>query len=161
MVLAVIYGLALIVVGVAQTTIAPRVSIRGAEPELALALVACIGLARGPAAGCAAGLLSALVVGSLEGQGLGGLLLRDMAAGVACGAFRRQFFAERLTVAVGLALLVVFIGEGLARAFSDGMGFPAWLSATSISAVYSAAFAIPIYALVRWVSRRFPRQEEA
>jgi cell shape-determining protein MreD len=161
MVPAVIYGLAIVIIGVAQTSIAPRLALRGVEPEFALVLVACIGLARGPAAGCAAGFLSAVIVGSLEGQGLGGLLLRDMVAGLVCGAFRGQLFAERVPVAVGFALAVVFVAGALSAIFGGGVGFTTWLSAASIKAVYSAVCAIPIFAFVRGVSRRFPRRSDA
>lgn len=121
----------------------------GQPPNLVVAAVACLGLVRGPTEGCLAGLVAAVLVAGAAHAPIGGLLVAFMAVGALAGLLRGSLFAERVPVAMLVAVIAVVIASFLQMVFVPPPGFVVWLSGTVVSALYTVLVVPPIYWLAR------------
>ena len=121
----------------------------GQSPALVVAVIACLGLLRGAADGCLAGLVGALLLAGSGHVALGGLSLSYMALGASAGLLRGTLFAERLLVAVLIAAVGVIATNILQMLFVPPREFVVWLGDT----LASAAFTALVTPLLFWLAR--------
>jgi len=133
----------------------PWLHIRGARPELALVAVLSIGLMRGPTAGCVAGFVAAYLSASIGSLPMGGQFITLMGIGLLAGLLRGGLFSTRITVAV-VASLVGSIAAWLINLILAPPAEPlSWFRLMIMTALSTAVWSIPVFALFRAVGRRF------
>lgn len=125
----------------------------GQGPDVVLATVVAVALCAGPVAGCFAGLVGALLLGSVAGSWLGGLFIAYMSLGTVVGLMRGQLLAERVLVAVVVALIASPIAALISLLFAAPTTPGPWLLHTLTAAPYTALVAAPVFAGVEAVIR--------
>jgi len=101
---------------VAQSNVAPALSVAGVTPDLPLVLTVLVALRRGPEAGCLVGFTAGLLQDVSGGGLIGVQALTKALAGFAMGLLvGRLWVSSPLVQVPGLVLLTV--AEGLARFF--------------------------------------------
>jgi len=110
-------------------------------PGLVVAMVVCIGLARGATDGCLAGLVAAILHSGADHIPMGGLFVGLMAVGGCAGFLRGSLLSERLEVAVLVAAVAVVLSGALRMIFVPPPEFVVWLKALMASALYTALLA--------------------
>jgi rod shape-determining protein MreD len=101
---------------VAQSNVAPALSVSGIAPDLPLVLTVLVALRRGPEAGCLVGFMAGLAQDVAGGGLIGVQALTKALAGFAMGLLvGRLWVSSPLVQVPGLVLLTV--AEGLARFF--------------------------------------------
>lgn len=134
--------------------------LRDQTPDLALAAVLSIGLTCGGLSGLTAGFLGAFLWGSVASVPMGNLFLSYMGLGFLTGAMRGRMFADRLL----LAAILVGAGEIVASVVNLVLAPPpsaqAWVAAVFARALFSALLTIPLYLLMRFLSRYYPEPED-
>ena len=101
---------------VAQSNVAPALSVSGVTPDVPLVLTVLVALRRGPEAGCLVGFTAGLLQDVAGGGLIGVQALTKALAGFATGLLvGRLWVSSPLVQVPGLVLLTV--GEGLARFF--------------------------------------------
>jgi len=123
-------------------------------PELVLASVACLGLIRGAAAGCAAGLVGAVLIAGAGHVPLGGLSIGLMLVGAGAGMLRGSLFSERMFVAVLCATLGVAVADLVRLIVTPPPGFVVWLRDTGAAMLLTAIFTPGIFAFARLARER-------
>lgn len=150
----------LLVCVAAQSTWAPWLRMRGQVPELALAAVLSIGLTTGGLSGLTAGFLGAYLWASVTGLPMGNLFVSYMLLGFLAGAMRGRMFSDRLL----LAAIVVAAGVVIAAVINLLLAPPpspqSWISAVLARSLLSAILTIPVYSLMRYLSRYYPEPED-
>jgi rod shape-determining protein MreD len=130
-------------------------------PDLVLVLVACIGITRGPVAGCAAGLLGGFLAGASMGEGpYGSVLLSHMAVGFLAGEARGRLFVDHVLVAPVVALLATVLAAFIQFAVSPPSQFTPWLGESAVGALYSMFISPMSYLFARAVNLRWPKGTE-
>lgn len=156
----VITVLLLLVAVSAQSAWAPWLRLRGQVPELTLALVLSIGLTTGGVWGLVGGFLGAFLWASVTGLPMGNLFVSYMALGFLAGAMRGRMFSDRIL----LAMIVIAAGVILAAVINLLLAPPpspqAWISAVFARAAFTALLAVPLYSLMRYLSRYYPEPED-
>jgi len=133
----------------------------GVAPSFALILIACIGITRGPLAGCAAGLFGGFLAATVGEAGFGATLMSHMVIGFACGQARGRVFADHVLVAPVIATLVVILAAFIELVISPSSHFLPWLAGLGRSIVFTAVGSPIAYLYARAVSRRWPQRTEA
>lgn len=145
---------ALYLAATAQTSLAYRLAIGPAQPDFVLVLVICIGLLRGPTTGTWVGFGGGLFLGLLRGEGLVGLAIGNMLAGLLAGRQQRRLRVEHWLAAPLTALWLTLVASVIAfllwRPGLIGHG----LKTAAAAAPYNAVLSLPVFALTRWVDRR-------
>ncbi len=135
------------------------------KPNLAIALVVCVGMLRGPIAGAWIGLLTALLVSSLEappagytlsGAPMGGLMVSHIGVGVGAGIVRANLLADSPFVAGLITLGAVPISNFVELLFTPPPSLVSWVLLTVCQAPYTAVLAIPLYLLLQPLLREPP-----
>lgn len=129
----------------------------GCRPDLAIALVVCVGMLRGPTAGAWLGLVVALLVSSLQappvggagGAPLGGLIVSHIAVGTGAWLLRANLLADRPSVAMLITLVAVPAASFIELLFVPPPEVGVWLLSTLIRAPYTALLAAPIYLILQ------------
>ncbi len=127
--------------------------LQGQGPRVVLATVIAIALSGGPVAGCFAGLVGGLLLGSAESSWLGGLFIAYMGLGTVIGLMRGHLLAERVLVASVVALIASPVAALIGLLFAAPPSPGAWLLQTLAAAPYTALAAAPIFAAVELVTR--------
>lgn len=127
--------------------------LQGQGPRVVLATVIAIALSGGPVAGCFAGLVGGLLLGSAEGSWLGGLFIAYMGLGTIIGLMRGHLLAERVLVASVVALIASPVAALIRLLFAAPPSPGPWLLQTLAAAPYTALAAAPIFAAVELVTR--------
>lgn len=127
--------------------------LQGQGPRVVLATVIAIALSGGPVAGCFAGLIGGLLLGSAESSWLGGLFIAYMGLGTVIGLMRGHLLAERVLVASVVALIASPVAALIGLLFAAPPSPGAWLLQTLAAAPYTALAAAPIFAAVELVTR--------
>jgi len=130
-------------------------------PALPLVLVACIGITRGPVAGCAAGLLGGLLVASAPGGSFGVIIAGHMAVGLVAGKCRGRVFADHILVAPVVAVLATLAAELIELVVSPPSHFFPWLGELGLAMLYNALVSAPLYLFAQFINRRWPHREDA
>lgn len=144
----------------AQSTWAPWLRMRGQVPELALAAVLCIGLTTGGLSGLTAGFLGAYLWASVAGLPMGNLFISYMLLGFLAGAMRGRMFSDRLLLAAIVVAAGVIIAAVINLLLAPPPSPQSWVSAVLARALISAVLTIPIYSLMRYLSRYYPEPED-
>lgn len=160
-----LYGLALtlallLVCVAAQSVWPPWLRMQGQVPELALAAVLCIGLTAGGLAGLTAGFFGAFLWASVASLPMGNLFVSYMLLGFLAGAMRGRMFSDRLLLAAIVVAAGVIIAAVINLLLAPPPSPQAWISAVLARAVLSAILTIPIYLLMRLLSRYYPEPED-
>ena len=129
-------------------------AIGGAVPQLALIAVLSIGLMRGPSAGCVAGFFAAYLAASIASLPMGALFVSHMGAGLLAGFLRGRLFSTRITVAVVVSLLASIAASLINLVLAPPPGPLIWLHTTVMTALATAVWSIPVFALFRAVGYR-------
>jgi hypothetical protein len=157
---ALITVLLLLVCVAAQSTWAPWLRMHGQVPQLVLAAVLSIGLTTGSFGGVLAGFLGAYLLASVTGLPMGNLFVSYMALGFLAGAMRGRMFSDRIL----LAMIVVAVGVIVAAVIGLILAPPpspqAWVSVIFARAIFSALLTIPLYSLMRYLSRYYPEPDD-
>lgn len=136
------------------------------EPDLALALVICVGMLRGPIAGSWIGVLCAVLLSSMQvapggtqsgGAPMGGIIVSLIATGYIAGALRTTLLADRPSVAMLITVVAVPLAHLIQFIFVVPPDSRAWLVATLIQAPYTAIAAGIIYLALRPLLRDAPQ----
>ncbi|HCA47614.1 MAG TPA: hypothetical protein DEP45_09760 [Armatimonadetes bacterium] len=122
-------------------------------PQLVAAAIISAGLCAGPVAGCFAGLIGALLLGSAESAWLGGTFFAYMALGTVVGLLRGTLLAERAPMAALVTLAAVPIVEIIRLIFAAPPNPAPWVLQLLIAAPYSALLAMPVFAGFHWLTR--------
>ncbi len=150
-----ISGLLLLVSVATEYAWPPWLYIRAARPELTLVAVLSIGLMRGPMAGVVAGFCGAYLGASIGSLPMGGEFITLMGIGLLAGLLRGGLFSSRITVAV----VASFVGSLAAWLINLILTPPAepltWLRLMILTALSTAVWSIPVFALFRAVGNRF------
>ena len=155
-----VYGAALTVLALIQTTLMPRFPLFGITPDLCLLLVLGIAMLDGPESGGAAGLAAGFLESTLGGIGLSALPLLYFAVGYGIGrlsgrALARTFPSFMIYAAVLCFLrpAVTLAAIGLA-AQTSGFDLTVIMRGTLIPEFFTnLLFAIPMYPLDRKVNK--------
>ncbi len=138
----------------------PWLQTGGATPQLALIAVLSMGLIRGPLSGCAAGMIAAYVCASIGSLPMGGQFITYMGVGLLAGFLRGGVFSTRIVVAV-VASLVASIAGALITLILAPPGEPlSWLRLMLTTAVVTALWSIPVFAVFRAVGYRFTKDRD-
>ncbi|MEI6500703.1 MAG: hypothetical protein WCP21_06705 [Armatimonadota bacterium] len=157
---AVITVLLLLVCVSAQSAWAPWLRMRGQVPELALAAALSIGLTTGGFGGLLAGFLGAFMWASVSGLPMGNLFVSYMTLGFLAGAMRGRMFSDRLLLAMIVSAAGVIIA-GVVNLLLAPPPIPqAWISAVLARAMFTALLTVPLYSLMRYLSRYYPEPGE-
>ena len=146
------YSILLVVLTALERTWPGWLLVYGQGPHLVTASVIAIALCAGPVAGCFAGLLGALLLGSVEAAWLGGVFVGYMTLGLVVGLLRGALLAERALVAALVTLAAVPVVELIRLLFAAPPSPGPWLLETALSAPYSALLAIPVFGIYRAVT---------
>lgn len=127
-------------------------------PDLALVLVACIGIARGPVAGCASGLFGGFLVASAGGGSFGAVLVSYIAVGLLCGKAKGRVFADHILAAPVIAAVSTLVGEFVQLVIVPPPAFFPWLGEAARALVFNVPLSPLAYLYARAVSRRWPQR---
>ena len=153
---AIIFGVCVAVAAAAQTSLRPHLTIGVVAPTIVIVLVGCVGLVRGPVAGCGLGLLGGFLLGALDGGSVGLEIAGGMVAGFLAGTLRGRIFTERRSVSLLVGFGAVVVAEVVSCIMAPPAPFLRWLRIVGFEAVYSAVLALPLYIFVRWIDRVLP-----
>jgi rod shape-determining protein MreD len=142
-----------------QTSLAWRLAIGPATPDLLLVAVVCIGLVRGPSAGLWTGFGGGLFLGLLLGQGITGTAIGLMVVGLVAGHERRWLWVEHWLAAPLSVLFLTPVAGAIISLLSRPAAFGLAMKIAAASAVYNAALSPLVFALTRRVHASFRHQE--
>lgn len=152
--------LLLLVCVAAQSTWAPWLRLRGQVPELALAAVLSIGLTTGGLNGLVAGFLGAYLWASVTGVPIGNLFISYMTLGFLAGMMRGRMFSDRLLLATIVVAAGVLVAAIIGLLIAPPPSPQAWISAILARALFSGLLTLPIYSLMRLLSRYYPEPDD-
>lgn len=162
MIPAIAHAVAIILAAALQRVWPAPLRVAGVGPDFALILVACIGITRGPVAGCAAGLLAGFLVAAATGTGAyGAVLVSHMAVGFLTGQARGRLFVDHVVAALVVVLLATVLGAFIHLVVSPPSQFMPWLAGAAIGAVYNTLISPMAYLYARAVNLRWPKSTEA
>ena len=154
---AIAHAVAIILAAALQRAWPAPLRVADVGPDLALVLVACIGITRGPVAGCAAGLLGGFLVAAATGTGAyGAVLVSHMAVGFLTG-----LFVDHVIAALVVVLLATVLGAFIHLVVSPPSQFMPWLAGAAIGVVYNTLISPMAYLYARAVNLRWPKSTEA
>jgi len=152
----------LIVLGVfaavAQITCFAKMDILGSSPDVALLIVASLGLLGGSLAGAVAGFGVGLLMDSLLLEQLGGLALALLSVGYVAGRYRETVGRPTRWAVVLLGGALTLLGALVIAAIQVGTGVDATVSFlvvrdAAVKSLIGAALAVPVLLIVRLVVR--------
>lgn len=141
-----------------QSTVAPRLAVFGARPDLLLVLTVATALVAGPITGMGVGFAAGLLQGGLDGGAVGGSAAVLTVVGYAAGALQARLFLEHWAVPVAAVGLLTLAAEGVRGVLwrPEGWTWPAAALALVGSVLFNAALAYPAFALARRARRLLP-----
>lgn len=143
-----------------QSTWPLWLKVQGQGPELTLAAVVCLGLVTGGTSGLVAGFLGALLWASVSSTPMGNLFVSYMSLGLLAGVLRGRMFSDRVAVAVIIVAISVLVAAIVRLVLAPPPSPQSWVSVVMVRSLYSGLMAMPIYLLVRAVSRFYPESED-
>ncbi|MHB8994441.1 MAG: rod shape-determining protein MreD [Armatimonadota bacterium] len=152
--------LLLLVCVAAQSTWAPWLRMHGQVPELALAAVLSIGLTTGGPSGLLAGFLGAFLWASVTGLPVGNLFISYMTLGFLAGTMRGRMFSDRVLLAAIVVMAAVIVASVIGLLIAPPPSPQSWVSAVLFRAVFSGLLTIPVYSLMRFLSRYYPEPDD-
>lgn len=152
--------LLLLVCVAAQSVWAPWLRMHGQVPQLALAAVLSIGLTTGGPSGLLAGFLGAFLWASVTGLPVGNLFISYMTLGFLAGAMRGRMFSDRVLLAAIVVMAAVIVAAIIGLLLAPPPSPQAWVSAVFFRALFSGLLTIPIYSLMRLLSRYYPEPDD-
>ncbi|MBU0609416.1 MAG: hypothetical protein KKI08_16135 [Armatimonadetes bacterium] len=153
-------SLLLLVLAAAQIAWPTWLRLGGEPPHLVLAAVICLGLTGGAPGGVTAGFIGAFLWGAIADLPMGNLFVSHMGLGFLAGTMRGRMFSDRLSVAAILVAAGVIVAAITKLLLAPPLSPESWVAVVLARAVFSALLTIPVYSLVRWLSRYYPLPEE-
>lgn len=155
---------ALILLGIAQSTLVPFLRIAGLHPDLILILVAIWSLLRGYREGTIWALVCGLVMDMLSGMPFGAHTLALLAVSLLMHAVRRRVYRlsfGTVLLLVALATLIYYGAVMFAAWAAAGESFPGGLVSRVIlpAALLNAAVAAVVFWPLRWFHQMTGEQE--
>lgn len=152
--------LLLLLAAAAQSTWPQWLRLYGQVPDLTLAAVLSIGLTTGAPSGLTAGFLGAYLWASIAGLPIGNLFVSHMGLGFLAGAMRGRMFSDRLLLAMIVVAAAVVVAAVVNLVLAPPPTLGNWISAVFTRALFSGLLAMPVYGLMRWLSRYYPKPED-
>lgn len=138
----------------------PWLQLAGTTPHLGLIAVIAFGLMRGPQMGLVTGFIAAFLSASTGNVPMGNLFLSHMLAGFGAGVLRGGFFSTRISVAVLVTLVASAVASVVGLLLTPPARPRPWLYPMVVRAVYTGVWCIPLFALIRWLTRRLLGHED-
>jgi cell shape-determining protein MreD len=156
------HALAIVIAAALQRAWPEPLRVGVVSPNLVLVLVACIGITRGPVAGCASGLFGGFLAGAVGGDGAyGSLIISHMVVGFLAGQARGRLFVDHMIAAPVVALLATVLGTLIQFVGSPPSQFSPWIGESGIEALYNILVSPLAYLYARAVNLRWPLNTEA
>jgi rod shape-determining protein MreD len=151
-------ALLVILTALAQVTCFSKMVIFGTSPDVALLVVASLGLLGGSVTGAVSGFSIGLLIDSLLLQTLGAFALAMLAVGYVAGRYRENVGRPTRGAVPLLGGLLTLLGVGAFAAIQIGTGVDADVSTlvirdALIKSLFGAALAVPVLAGVRLLLR--------
>jgi hypothetical protein len=143
------FCLLLLVAGALQGTIAGRLPRAWGEPDFVLTLALVAGLLSDATIGGAAGLAAGLVTASLVGQTVGTFLVSRTLAGYIAGWTTARLYRGNVFVVVPGVLVMSLLSEAIYLLAAPRVGLGVGLKAALLGAVGNALLAAPMLWLLR------------
>ena len=138
----------------------PWLQVAGTTPHLGIAVVIAFGLMRGPQIGVLTGFVAAFLSASTGDLPMGNLFLSHMLAGFGAGMLRGGFFSTRVSVAVLVAVVASVVASLVELLLAPPMRPRPWVYPMVVRALYTGLLCIPLFALIRWLTRRLSGHED-
>ena len=137
---------------IGQGRAAHALSIRGAQPDFPLVVLACGSLTLGGARGALLGFWAGLLTAALLPMTYGSVFVSRIAAGAVAGGLGRSLIRDNLVVAPLVVVASTLLTEGLGALIAPGSAVHDvrhWLRLLGGEMVYNAILAVPISLLLR------------
>jgi hypothetical protein len=138
----------------------PWLQVAGTTPHLGIIVVIGFGLMRGPHVGVVLGFVAAFLSASTGDAPMGNLFISHMLAGFGAGVLRGGFFSTRISVAVLVAVAASLVATIVALLLVPPARPRPWLYPMVVRAAYTGLWAIPLFALIRWLTRRLTGEDD-